>query len=74
MISEGVRCCVHAALTNVGSHYGSIDFDAGGRGYASEKSNNDILGIGSAAARGAEVLAGTMSAVCIHRQYQTSDV
>ena len=30
MISEGIHCDVHTALTSVGSHYGGIDFDAVG--------------------------------------------
>ena len=65
LISKGIRYSVHAALTLVGSHYGGIDFDVVGRGYALGKSNSDILAIGSAAPRGAEVLAGKMSAACI---------
>ena len=64
---DGIRCDVHTTLTSVDSHYGGIDFDAVGRGYAPGKSNSDILAIGSAAPRGAEVLAGKMSATCIHR-------
>jgi len=71
LIFEGVRCGVHAALTSVGSHYGGVDFDPIGRGYASGKSDSDILTIGSVTARGAEVLAGKLSAACIRRQYQT---
>ena len=67
LISYRIRCDIHAALTLVGSHYNGINFDAVGRGYAPGKSNSDILAIGSAAPRGAEVLAGKMSATCIHR-------
>ena len=69
LISEGIRCDIHAALTLVGSHYGSIDFDAVGRGYAPGKSDSYILAIGSAVARGAKVLAGKMSAACIRHQF-----
>jgi len=71
-ISRGIRCGVHATLTSVSSHYGSINFDAVGRGYALGKSDSDILAIGSAAARGAKVLAGKMSVAYIRRQFQTS--
>ena len=62
---DGIRCDVHAALTSVGSHYGGIDFDADGRGYASKKSNRNILAIGSVATHGAKVLVGKMSAAYI---------
>ena len=74
LISEGIRCDVHTTLTSVDLHYGGIDFDVVGRGYAPGKSNSDILAIGSAAPRGAEVLAGKMSATCIRRQFQTFGV
>ena len=59
---------------SVGSHYGGVDFDAVGRGYASGKSDNNTIAIGSAATRGAEVLAGKLSAAYIRRQYQTSNI
>lgn len=64
LISEGVRCG-HAALTSVGLHYGGVDFDAVGRGYAPGKSESDVLAIGSTTARGTEVLASKMLAVSI---------
>ena len=74
LIFEGVHCGAHAALTSIGSHYGDVDFDAVGRGYASRKSKNDVLAIGSAAAQGAEVLTSKMSTTSIHLQCQSSDV
>ena len=74
LISEGVRCGMHVTLMSVGSHYDGVNFDAVGWGYALWKSDSDILAIGSAAARGAEVLAGKMLVTSIHRQYQSSDV
>ena len=37
LISEGIHCDIHAALTLVGSHYGGINFDAVGRGYTPVK-------------------------------------
>ena len=74
LISEGVRCGIHAALMSVGSHYGGVDFDAFGQGYALGKSESNILSIGNATARGAEVLVSKTSVVSIRRQYQSSDV
>ena len=56
LIFEGVHCSIHTALMLVSSYYGGIDFDAVGQGYASGKSDSDILIIGSVAAHGAEVL------------------
>jgi hypothetical protein len=74
LVSEGVCCGAHAALTSVGSHYGGIDFDVVGRGYAPGKSKNDVLAIGSTTARSVEVLASKMLAASIHLQYQSSSV
>ena len=74
LVSERIHCGVHTALTSVGLHYGGIDFDTIGRGYASRKSDSDILAIGSAVARGVEVLASKVLAACIHRQLQTFSV
>ena len=65
LISEGIHCDIHAALTLVGSHYGGINFDAVGRGYVPGKSESDVLAIGSGTARGMEVLASKMSATSI---------
>ena len=65
---------MHVALTSVGSHYDGVNFDAVGRGYAPGKSESDVLAIGSATARGVEVLASKMSAVSIHLQYQSFGV
>jgi hypothetical protein len=65
LISEGVRCGAHAALTSVDSHYGGVNFDAIGRGYALGKSKNDVLTIGDATARSTEVLASRMLATSI---------
>jgi hypothetical protein len=48
LIFEGVRCSVHATLMSVSSHYDGVNFDAVGQGYASGKSDNNILAIGSA--------------------------
>ena len=50
LISEGICCGAHVALTSVSSHYGGVDFDAIGRGYASGKLESDVLAIGSATA------------------------
>jgi hypothetical protein len=50
LISKGVRCGAHIALTSVGSHYGIIDFDVVGREYASRRSKGDVLAIGNATA------------------------
>ena len=72
LIFNGVRCGAHAALTSVGSHYGSVNFDAVGQGYALGKSESDILTIGSAVARGAKVLASKMLVASSHCQYQSS--
>ena len=58
LISEGIHCGLHTALMLVSLHYGGINFDTIGRGYASGKSDSDILAIDSAVARGAEVLVG----------------
>lgn len=69
LIFKGVHCSIHAALMLVSSHYGGINFDAIRRGYASGKSNSDILIIGSATAHGAEVLASKVSAAYIRHQY-----
>jgi len=74
LISEGIHYGIDIALTSVDSHYIGVDFDAVGQGYALEKSDSDILAIGSATSRGAEVLAGKMFATCIHHQYQISGV
>ena len=65
LISKGVHCGAHAALTLVGSHFGNIDFDAIGRGCAPRRSKIDILTIGSFAARGAEVLASKVLATTV---------
>ena len=65
LISEGIRCGVHVALTSVRSHYDGVNFDAIGRGYALRKSNNDILAIGSAAARCAKILVNKVSAASV---------
>lgn len=46
LIAEGVHCGLHATLTSISSHYGGIDFDAVRRGYASGKSDSDVLAIG----------------------------
>jgi hypothetical protein len=72
LISKGIHCDIHATSTSAGSHYGDTDFDAIGRGHAPRKFDSDILALGSAAARGAKVLADKMSTACIHHQFQTS--
>lgn len=74
LISKGVHCGAHVALTLVGLHYDGVDFDAVGRWYASGKFESDALAIGSAAAHGAEVLASKMSAICIHLHSQSFGV
>ena len=71
LISKGVRCSVHAALTLVGSHYDGTDYDVVGQGYASRRSDNEIIAIGNFAARSAKVLTSKVlaaSSICI--QYQ----
>lgn len=73
LISKGVHCCVHVALTLVRLHYDDVNFDAVGRGYASKKFDNDILAIGSAAAHGVEVLPSKVSVASICLQYQALD-
>lgn len=70
LISEGVHCGVLIALTSVGSHYDGIDYDAVGQGYASKKSDDEILAIVNSAAHGAEILASKVSAASIRLQYQ----
>ena len=60
LILEGVHCGSHTTSTSVGSHYGGVDFNAVGCGYASGKSESDTLAIGSATARGTEVLVSKM--------------
>jgi hypothetical protein len=50
LISKGVHYGAHVALTSVGSHYGSINFDAVGQEYASGRSKGDVLAIGNATA------------------------
>ena len=65
LISKGVRCGAHAALTSVGSHFGNIDFDAIGRGCAPGRSESDILAIASSAARGAKVLRSKVLAATV---------
>ena len=65
LISKGVRYGAHAALMSVGLHYDGVNFDAVGRGYAPGKSESDVLAIGNATARGAEVLASKMLATSI---------
>jgi hypothetical protein len=65
LVSEGVHYGAHAALTSVDSHYGGVNFDAIGRGYALGKSKNDVLTIGDATARSTEVLASRMLATSI---------
>lgn len=69
LISKGVQCGTHAALMSVGSHYGGINFDVVGRGYAPRKSESDILTIGSATTRGVEVLTSKMLATSIYHQF-----
>ena len=63
---EGVRCGTLATLTSVGSHYGGVNFDAIGRGYAPGKSKSDILAICSATGRCEKVLKRKMLAVSNH--------
>lgn len=55
---------------SVSSHYDGVDYDAMGQGYASKKSDNEILAIGSSAAHGADVLASKVSATSIRIQHQ----
>lgn len=65
LISKGVRCSAHAALTSISSHYNGVHFDAVGQGYAPGKSESDILAISSVATRDVVVLMSKMSAVSI---------
>lgn len=58
-------------MWSVGSHYSSIDFDAVGLGYMSNRSDDDILAIGNAIVHGVEALTSKVSAASIRVQHQT---
>lgn len=71
LISKGIHYGALATLTSVGSHYGSVDFDAVGLGYASNRFDDDILAIGSVAVCGAEGLARKVPATAIRTDHQS---
>ena len=73
LISKGIHYGVLTALTLVGSHYDSVDFEAIGQGYVSKKSDDDILDISNAVVHGAETLARMVSVTTICAQHQSPD-
>ena len=66
--------CRFTALASISLCCGGVDLDVDGRGHLSRKFDSDILAPSNAVARGAEVLAGEMSAAYICRQFQASGV
>ena len=74
LIFEGFHHGALAALTWVGLHYNSVDFEVIGGGHALRRSESEVLTIESAAAQGMNALANKMSGVSIRCPHQSSEV
>jgi hypothetical protein len=61
--------CRFSTLMSVGSRCGGINLYVIGQGYMPGKSDSDILAPGNAAACGADVLTGEMSAAYFRHQF-----
>ena len=72
LISEGFHCGTLAALTSVGSHYNSVNFEVVGRWHALGRFESEVLAIESAATQGTNALASKMLGTSTRCQHQSS--